>query len=166
PATARELDWVVPQICTSTARVVVTATSTTNAVSSDSSNSDFFINEQGPQINTTNMAFQDGAVRMVFRTVSGTQPLFLSGIKFAISNDAAGSQFFETTKAKVKASGTKLIPAGMVNGQELGVFFPDGAQRLIRFTNPVCGTTLLRVRREGLQLILVAGLQVGTPIWQ
>ncbi|MFY9607142.1 MAG: hypothetical protein WAU45_00845 [Blastocatellia bacterium] len=166
PATARELDWVVPQFCTSTARVVVTATSTTNAVSSDSSNSDFFINEQGPQINSTNMAFQTGAVRMVFRTVAGTQPLFLPGIKFAISNDAAGSQFFETAKAKVKAGGTKLIGAGSVNGQEAGIFFPDGAQRVIRFTNPTCGTTLLRVRREGLQLIVVAGLQVGTPIWQ
>jgi hypothetical protein len=166
PATARELDWVVPQTCTSTARVVVTATSTTNAVSSDSSNSTFFINEPGPQINTTNMAFQAGAAKMVFRTVAGTQPLFLPGIKFAISNDAAGSQFFETTKAKIKASGTKLIPAGTVNGEQVGVFFPDGAQRLIRFTNPACGTTLLRVRREGLQLIVVAGLQMGSPVWQ
>lgn len=166
PATARELDWIVPQFCTSTARVFVTATSTTNAVSSDSSNSNFFINEQGPQINTTNMAFQTGATRIVFRTVGGTQPLFLPGIKIAISNDIAGSQFFETTKAKVKASGTKLIAGGTINGQEIGVFFPDGAERLIRFTNPTCGTTLLRVRRAGLQLVVVTALQEGTPIWQ
>lgn len=166
PATAREVDWIVPQSCTSTARVVVTATSTTNAVSSDSSNSNFVINDLGPQINTTNMAFQTGAIRMVFRTVGGTQPLFLPGIKFAISSDAEGSQFFETAKAKVKASGTKLIPAGSINGQEAGVFFPDGAERLIRFTNPTCGTTLLRVRRQGLQLVAVGALQKGTPIWQ
>ncbi|MEK6301106.1 MAG: hypothetical protein AABO41_10325 [Acidobacteriota bacterium] len=166
PATARELNWTVPSFCTSTAKVVVTATSKTNAVSSDSSNSNFSINDVGPQIDRSAMTFNGSATKLNFQIVSDSQPRFLDGVKLEISNDQAGSQFFEVSKVKVKGNGRKLQTRGSVNGQDVGVFFPDAAHRVLRFTNPVCGTTILRVQRTGGQLVAEAALQDGTPIWQ
>jgi hypothetical protein len=166
PADVRELDWTVPRFCTPTAKVLVTATSKTNAVSSDSSNSTFSINEVGPQIDTSEMSFNGSATKLNFRVVSGSQPRFLPGVKFEISSNQVGSQFFEVEKAKVKGSGKKLQTRGDINGQEVGVFFPDGDHRILRFTNPTCGTTILRVTRTGDQLVVDAALREGTPIWQ
>jgi hypothetical protein len=48
----------------------------------------------------------------------------------------------------------------------VGEFFPDGALRIIRITNPTCGITRLRVRRTGNTLVVEAALVEGTPIWQ
>jgi hypothetical protein len=112
------------------------------------------------------MSFNGSATKLNFRVVSGSQPRFLAGVKFEISHNPAGSQFFEVEKAKVKGSGKKLQTRGDINEQEVGVFFPDGDHRVLRFTNPTCGTTILRVKRMGDLLVVDAGLQEGTPIWQ
>jgi len=166
PATARELNWTVPNLCTSTAKVVVSATSNTNAVSSDSSNSNFLIAEPGPQINTSSMTFNGSGSKLNFVIVTDSQPRFLSGVKLEISNDQVGTQFFQVGKVKVKNSGRKLQTRGTVNGQDPGVFIPDGAHRILRFTNPTCGITILRVQRTGGQLTAEAALQDGSTIWQ
>lgn len=166
PATAREVNWTVPGFCTSTAKVVVTATSKTNAVSSDASNSNFSINDVGPQIDTSDMFFNSSGTKLNFRIVTDSQPRFLDGVKVEISTDQTGTQFFEVGKVKVKSNGRKLQTRGKVNGEDVGVFFPDGAHRIVRITNPTCGTTVLQVRRNGEQLVIDSALQNGTPIWQ
>ncbi|HWN99031.1 MAG TPA: integrin alpha [Blastocatellia bacterium] len=166
PPTAIDFNWVVPSFCTSTAKVVVSATSKTNAVSSDFSNSTFFINDLGPQVDTSAMSLTEGATKINFRIVSGGQPRFLAGVKVELSNDQAGSQFFEVLRPKTKSGGKKLLTRGSVNGQDVGVFFPDAAHRILRFTNPTCGTTILRVFRAGDSLTLEPGVQDGTPVWQ
>jgi hypothetical protein len=168
PAADREFNWTVPTvppICTSTARIVVRATSLTGAASSRSSNS-FSISEQGPQINPSNMTFNGGGTKLNFFIVANSQPLFLSGVKVEISTDETGAQFFQTSKAKLKNGGTKLQTRGSINGMTVGEFFPDGALRLIRITNPTCGITRLRVRRTGNTLVIEAALDQGMPIWQ
>jgi hypothetical protein len=165
PAATREFIWTVPQLCTSTARIVVRATSVTGAASSRTSNA-FSISEQGPQINTSNMTFNGGGTKLNFFIVANSQPLFLSGVKVEISTDETGATFFQTSKAKIQNSGTKLQARGNINGMTVGEFFPDGALRIIRITNPTCGITRLRVRRTGNTLVVEAALVEGTPIWQ
>jgi hypothetical protein len=165
PAADREFNWTVPPICTSTARIVVRATSLTGAASSRTSNA-FSISEQGPQINPSNMTFNGGGTKLNFFIVANSQPLFLSGVKVEISTDETGAQFFQTSKAKLKNGGTKIQTRGSINGLTVGEYFPDGALRIIRITNPTCGITILRVRRVGNTLVVEAALDQGTPIWQ
>ena len=62
-------------------------------------------------------------------------------------------------KAKKKSSGKKLQTKGSVNGLDVGDFFPDGATRIVRITNPTCGVTTLRLKRVGDLLFLAS-----TPI--
>jgi hypothetical protein len=86
-----------------------------------------------------------------------------------ISNDAAGTQFFGFSKPpKIKAANHKAITKGTINEQGLLAFFPDGATRVIRITNPPCGITLLRVTRSGEMLIPAAPATTGLPVvrWQ
>jgi hypothetical protein len=168
PAATREFNWTVPTvppICTSTAKIVVRATSLTGATSFRLSNS-FSISEQGPQINTSNMTFNGGGTKLTFVIVANSQPLFLSGVKVEISTNETGAQFSQTSSAKVKNGGTKLQARGTINGVTVGEFFPDGALRIIHITNPTCGITRLRVRRTGNTLVVEAALDQGTPIWQ
>ncbi|HXG90755.1 MAG TPA: Ser-Thr-rich GPI-anchored membrane family protein [Blastocatellia bacterium] len=149
----RDFDWTVPNICTNTAKVVVRATSITNAISTDSSNQPFSISEIGPQIDPANMFFNGDFTKLNLRIVSDSQPRFAQGVRMEISTDPAGTQFIEVSKVKVKSSGKKIQARGSINGQTIGQFFPDGAHRLIRITNPTCGITILRVRRSGDQLV-------------
>ncbi|HKP87978.1 MAG TPA: hypothetical protein VJZ26_17880 [Blastocatellia bacterium] len=151
--------WVVPNLCTTNAKVIIRATSISNAISTDSSNAPFTIGERGPTIDTTNgeIFFNSSGTKLNFfvTTINGVEVRIADGVKLEISNDEAGTQFFEVLKAKRKSSGRKLQSKGKVNGLDVGVFFPDGAIRIVRITNPTCGITILRLKRVG-NLLVVA----------
>ena len=70
------------------------------------------------------------------------------------------------TIGKIKKGGGKYLSKGVINGQELGVFFPTGATRFIRITKPTCGITILRVLRSGDQLSIVAAADADTVVEQ
>ena len=163
--TIREFDWVVPSICTTTAKVAVITVSLTNVRTSDISNANFSIGEPGPTINTSAMELRNDF--QLFLTTAapagGTEILFSSDAVAEISSDAAGTTFFTFSKhVRIKAGGKKLLSKGTINGTDLGTFFPNGATRFLRVTNPTCGITLLRVTRAGGQLLLAAAEEAGS----
>ncbi|HSQ18859.1 MAG TPA: hypothetical protein VLR92_00660 [Blastocatellia bacterium] len=99
--------------------------------------------------------------KLVLRTTvpaGGTEVVFSQGTLVEISSDAAGTMFFSFSKpdGKIKREGRKYVSKGTINGQDLGVFFPNGATRFIRITKPTCGLTLLKVTRSGDSLTLAA----------
>ncbi|HSB09074.1 MAG TPA: hypothetical protein VLM38_06145 [Blastocatellia bacterium] len=159
-AAARTFTWTVPVICTTRARVAVVTTSISNSRTSDASDSDFTISDFGPTIDTSTMFIVDD-FRLVLRTTvpaGGTEVVFSQGTLVEISSDAAGTMFFSFSKpdGKIKREGRKYVSKGTINGQDLGVFFPNGATRFIRITKPTCGLTILKVTRSGDSLILAA----------
>lgn len=175
-AGARSFPWTVPSLCTTRARVAVITTSLSNLRTSDTSNADFVISDVGPTIDTSNM-FINGDFQLFLLTTTpsgGTEVLFSVGTLVEISSDAAGTTFFAFSKpnGKIKKSGGKYLSKGTINGQDLGVFFPNGANRVIRITKPPCGITLLRVIRSGEQLMLNAALETDAEataqqrVWQ
>lgn len=167
PGNARTFPWTVPSsLCTTSARVLVRATSLTGAISTDASNASFSIANPGPTVNlgTDGSFFQASNVLLLrTTTINGTEVVFVQGVLVEISNDEIGTQFFTPTKIRVKASGRKLLIKGTTNGQEIQTFWPDNAIRIIRITNPNCGLAILRVRRVGNTLVAAPALDgVGT----
>lgn len=154
----RTFDWVVPRTCATAVRVLIVATSNTGARSSDSSDSNAVITDLGPTIDTSNMAFDDSLTRIALRTI---QPPIGNEIKFAetatveISSTEAGTTFFGFSKPfKYKKEGRVVITKGLINNQELSAFFPDNAIRILRVSNPPCGTTVLKIKRQGAVFVL------------
>jgi len=162
----RTFVWTVPSFCTSTARVAVVTTSVSNVTTSSKSAANFIIGEPGPTIDTANM-FINGGFQLFLLTTApagGTEVLFKTGVVIEISTDATGTTFFPFSKAgKIKKSGGKFLSKGSIMGQDLGTYFPSGATRFIRITNPVCGITILKVTRTGDQLFLAAAEEVSSP---
>jgi hypothetical protein len=158
--------WIVPSFCTSTARVAVVTTSVSNVMTSSKSAANFIIGEPGPTIDTANM-FINGGFQLFLVTTApagGTEVLFKTGVVVEISTDATGTTFFPFSKAgKIKKNGGKFLSKGTIMEQDLGTYFPSGATRFIRITNPVCGITLLKVTRTGDQLFLAAAEEVTSP---
>ena len=150
----REFIWNPDStLCTTTARVAVITTSLSNQRTSDASAANFTIAEAGPTIDTTQM-FIFGDFQLFLLTAAptgGTEVVFTTGTLVQISSDAAGTTFFSFSKqnGKIKKQGRKYLSKGTINGQDLGVFFPNGATRFIKITKPPCGITLLRVTRYG-----------------
>jgi hypothetical protein len=168
----RSFVWTVPSICTTKARVAVVTTSITNARTSDTSDADFTIAEPGPTIDTSNM-FIFGEFQLFLVTTApagGSEILFSFDTLVEVSSDAAGTTFFTFSKpGKVKKSGGKFLSKGTINGQDLGVFFPNAATRFIRITKPTCGITLLKVVRSGEQLLLATAADAEEQpqrVWQ
>jgi hypothetical protein len=159
-APIRNFPWTVPNICTTRARVAVVTTSVSNLRSSDSSDTDFIISDFGPTIDTTMMFIVDNFQLFLLTTApaGGTEVLFTEGTQVQVSSDAAGNNFqsFSKPNGKIKKGGAKFLSKGIINGQDLGVFFPNGATRVLRITKPGCGLTILRVTRNGEQLSLAA----------
>lgn len=159
-AGSRTFQWTVPSFCTTLARVAVVTTSLSNVRVSDTSNANFVISDVGPTIDTANMRINFDFQLLLLTTApaGGTEVLFGEGTVVEISSDAAGTTFFGFSKpnGKIKKGGAKYLSKGLINGQELGVFFPNGATRFIRITKPTCRITLLRVTRVGEQLMLAA----------
>ncbi len=155
--------WTVPNLCVSTAKILVRATSITNAISISTSGA-FSIAQRGPTVDTTTAGaifFNSSGTKLNFRitTINGVEVRFEDGVKLEISTDAAGTTFFEVLKTKKKSSGNKLQSKGKVNGLNVGNFFTDGSTRLVRITNPTCGVTLLRLKRVGNNLVVDATTQ-------
>lgn len=154
----RSFEWMVPRNCATAARVLVVATSTTGARSSDASNGNFTITDFGPTVDTNKMFLDLNLERMVFRTVAppiGNEIFFAQNATVEVSSDEAGTAFFTFAKAfKYKNNGKKVVNRGLINGQGLLTFFPNNAVRIIRITNPPCGITILRVRRNGDVLVI------------
>lgn len=166
----RSFLWTVPSTCTTRGRVAVITTSLTNATTSDSSDADFLISASGPTIDTANMFLVADFQLFLLTTApaGGTEVLFNDATVVEISTDAAGTAFFTFSKhGKIKKGGGKFLSKGTINGQELGTFFPNGATRIIRLTNPPCGITLLRVTRNGEALLpAAADITEAQPVVQ
>jgi len=146
----REFDWTVGAFCSLTARVLVRATSITGAVSTDASDGTFSIANPGPTVDLGNeAAFFTAENILLFRTTSinGTEIRFVPGLTVEISTDETGTTFFSPTSLRTKKNGKKLLIKGTTNGQLISVFWPDNATRIVRFTNPSCGLTILRLKR-------------------
>jgi hypothetical protein len=168
----RSFLWTVPSVCTSKARVAVITTSITNQRTSDASDADFVIGEIGPTIDTTSM-FLFGDFQLFLVTAApagGSEVLFSVDTLVEISTDAAGTTFFTFSKpGRIKKSGGKYLSKGTINSLDLGVYFPNGATRIIRITKPVCGITLLKVVRSGEQLLLATAADAAEQsqrVWQ
>jgi hypothetical protein len=150
--------WTVPSVCTATARIAVTATSTTNVRTQSANIISFAIRDAGPTVDTTSMSLDTSSSRALFLITTpqqGQEVDFSSSTVAEISTDSTGVQFATFSKSpKVKPSGRKLITKGPINGQDLLTFFPDGATRFVRFTNPTCAVTLLKVKRSGDQFVI------------
>jgi hypothetical protein len=157
--TIRLFDWTVLNICTTQARILVVATSTTSARSSDTSDANFSISAPGPSIDTASMELDETAGRIVLRTIqppTGTEIRFAETSVIEISTTEAGTQFFTFSKPnKFKKEGRVVLSKGTINNQDLSVFFPDGATRILRVTTPPCGVTTLKIRRQGLTVVVV-----------
>jgi hypothetical protein len=168
PALAKEVrtfDWTVPSnICSSTARVLVVATSITGARSSDSSDANFSTVGPGPTVNTTAIELDETLSRLVLRTIQppvGNEILFQESSVIEISSTDAGTTFFTFSKPfKFKKAGKVVITKGTINGQDLNLFFPNGATRILRITNQPCGVTVLRITRQG-SLFVIAPPPAG-----
>jgi hypothetical protein len=105
------------------------------------------------------MELDETASRLVLRTI---QPPIGSEIRFAetsvveLSTTEAGTQFFTFSKPfKFKKEGRVILTKGTINSQDLSAFFPDGVTRILRVTTPPCGITTLKIRRQGLTVVLV-----------
>lgn len=162
----RQFVWTVPSFCTSTARVAVVTTSLTNVVTSSKSAANFIIGEPGPTIDTSSMFINNNTQLFLVTTTpaGGTEVVFKTGLVVEISTDATGTAFSTFTKpGRIKKAGGKFLSKGTIGGQDLGTFFPNGATRFIRATNPVCGITLIKVTRSGDQLLLAAAEEAGAP---
>jgi hypothetical protein len=160
----------VPSICTSSARIALVTTGLSNLRISDASAANFSIGEAGPTINTSQM-FINGEFQLFLLTTApagGTEVLFTEGTLVEVSSDAAGTTFFSFSKpnGKIKKAGGKYLSKGTINGQDLGVFFPNGATRFIRITKPTCGITLLRVTRSGDVLSLAVSAEADPVLQQ
>lgn len=153
PKEARSFNWTIPHFCTSNVRVLVRATSILGAVSSDSSNAAFTIAEPSPQIDVASMFFTKGNKQINFFILPNTQPVFTENARLEISSEGGGS-FAMVPDVAVKQGGTKLLSKGRIADQRIGVFFPDGAHRIIRLTNGTCGVVVLLVHRSGQQILL------------
>ncbi len=155
-ANIRTFAWTVPSICTSTAQVVIRATSLSNATSTDTSNAVFTIAGPGPTIDVSELDLNSSVKKIkmeVTTPAGGTEVRFLTGVSVELSADEAGTQFFAFSNVRIKSNGRKLEAKGNINGQSLSQFLPDGARRVLRVTNPICGVTTIRVRRVGDTLV-------------
>jgi hypothetical protein len=164
PAIAKDVrlfDWTVPSnICSSQARILIVATSITGARSSDSSAANFSTVGPGPTVNTTAIELDETLSRLVLRTIQppiGNEILFTQTSTIEISTTEAGTTFSTFSKPfKFKKEGRVVITKGTINnGQDLNVFFPNGATRILRITNQPCGVTVLRIMRTGNVFVVV-----------
>ncbi|HKV38336.1 MAG TPA: LamG-like jellyroll fold domain-containing protein [Blastocatellia bacterium] len=158
PASSSSFTWTVPSVCTTNAKIMVVATTLTGLKTTSVSPGPFTINDYGPSVNTSAMAMSraDGQMALVIGTpAAGPIVPFAPDATLEVSNDAAGTQFFRYTKRKLKAAGHKLFTRGKLANQNPNKFFPEGAQRVLRISNPPCAMTLIKVMRHKDTLVLI-----------
>lgn len=157
-ASVRIFAWTVPSICTMQARVAVVARIQGGATTLDASNSNFTIQDNGPTIDTADMRLNSSLNTLTLKTTApqaGPEIFFSQTATLEVSTSDTGTQFVSFKKTKHNVSGTKLIGKGQINSQSFVDFFPDQAIRFLRVNNPVCGTVLLKVQRQGRDLVVV-----------
>jgi FG-GAP repeat protein len=165
--TARDFSWMVPRLCTTTARVSVVARLLNGSSTLDTSHSNFTIQEVGPTLDLTRVEVNGSFSKITLRTTApaqGNEVDFVEGVKVELS-DADRVQFFESSGVKFKSSGKKIQTKGTFNQQSLDQFFTDGSTRVLRVTNPTCGISLVTVHRVGGTLQVVT-TDAARGVWQ
>ena len=149
PPAARSFAWSIPNVCAAHARIRVIAITAAASTVADESDGDFSIAQAGPGLNLGASSIEGGV--LLLKTVPGGA--FADSVVVEISTDEAGTALAGFSRMpKLKRGGLTLRTRGTIGGQDLDVFFPDGAVRVLRVTNSPCGLTESRVRRSGNQL--------------
>jgi PKD repeat protein len=149
--TTFQFTWTVPAICTDSGRVLVVATSLGGMKTTDASPANISIHGQGPTV--VGGAIQSSKLQFSISDGDGAIA-FEDGATVQVSTDAQGTAFLAPDAVKLHHSGRVLITKGRFGGAKLQDFLPDGAIRIVRFTNPSCGVTVLQLLRDRKQLIL------------
>ncbi|MGH9765622.1 MAG: hypothetical protein ACREAC_32705, partial [Blastocatellia bacterium] len=154
-AGATSFQWAVPTMCSTNSKLAVVATSLTGLTTSSSSPNPFAVQDVGPTIDITAMSFpkSTGQMKLVATSVGSNEVLFDPAVTLEVSSDQAGTQFFAFANTKLKNHGRKLFSVGNINKMNPNKFFPNGATRVLRITNPPCGITLITVTRKGNSLV-------------
>lgn len=155
--TVTHLSWRVPPLCADRARVRVVATSLTNIRISDENQVNFTVTDLGPTLDPTAMEISGAKLYLATGQPFGSRAIsFDDNVIVEISGDEAGTQFFTFSKrCKIKARNTRFISKGKIANTDIDSFFPTGATRVIRATNPPCGVTEVKVRRFGDVLVVI-----------
>lgn len=171
PPTAVTFPWVVPNnLCTNAARIGVRGTLVNGTTIFDSSNANFSITEAGPTLNTGAMFLFADTGRIVLGTApgpSGVEVTFANNVVVEVSSSTGSFVSVPIRKLKAPRGGgfAKLVTRSATSsGQDLLSFFPDGATRVLRVTNPPCAITEIIVRRSGDQLVPVSSAE--NIVWQ
>ena len=152
PSSQTSFLWSVPDICAANARLQVVAHTIDGRAVVDISNDNFSISRVGTSVDLTKSALNDGALSLV--AASGDR--FSSEVVVEISMDEAGTSFAAFSRVpKIKSGGKKLKTRGLIAGQSVTSFFPDGATRILKVTSSDCAITRVKVRRTGSQLVSV-----------
>ena len=160
-AGVRTFSWTVPSgaaFCSSMARVLVVATSVIGVRSLSFSDANFSILDVGPSLNLNDITLNAPRTKLRLKIATppvGPEILFATDATVEISNDEAGTAFSMPNNIVVKPNRRKIKTKGNINNQSLNSFFPDGATRILRITNPPCGILELRVQRQGGQLVVL-----------
>jgi hypothetical protein len=150
--TTFQFRWTVPPICTDSARVMVVATSLGGMKTTDASPANISIHGPGPTV--VGGAVQGSKLQFSISDGVGAIP-FEDGATMQVSTDAQGTAFLAPDAVKLHHGGRILITKGRFGGAKPQDFLPDGAIRIVRFTNPTCGVTVMHVLRDRKQLIVL-----------
>lgn len=155
--TVNHMSWRVPPICADKARIRVVATSLTNIQISDENQVNFTVTDLGPTLDPTALEIANGKLYLATGQPFGSRAIaFDDNVIVEVSGDEAGTQFFTFSKrCKIKARNTRFISKGRIANTDIDSFFPTGATRIIRATNPPCGVTEIKVRRFGDVLVVI-----------
>ena len=155
--TVTHMSWRVPPFCADKARIRVVATSLTNIKISDENPVNFTVTDLGPTLDPTAMEIVDGRLFLWIGQPFGSRAIpFDDNVIIELSGDEAGTTFFTFAKRpKIKAHNMRFLSKGKIANADLDAFFPTGATRVLRATNPPCGVTEMKVRRFGDQLVQI-----------
>jgi FG-GAP repeat len=144
--------WTVPELCASHAHLQIAATTIAGQEVVDSSGNDFVISQAGTDLDLTRSTIAGGALSLV----AASGQAFATDTLVEISSDEDGASFAAFSRpAKIKSAGKKMVTRGMIGGQEVESYFPDGAVRVLRLMASPCRLARVKVRRAGVQLLLV-----------
>lgn len=155
--TVTQFLWRITPLCADKARIRVVATSLTNIQISDENTVDFTVTDLGPTLDPTRMSISAGKLKLATGQPFGSRAIpFDDNVIIEVSADEAGTQYFTfLKKPKVTSRNTKFKSKGKIANTDIDSFFPKGATRFIRATNPPCGVTEIKVRRFGDQLVQI-----------
>ena len=86
--------------------------------------------------------------KLTIDLVAGAIEQFTAGSTLEIT-DATGAWVALEVAPKVGRNGARLVQKGRIGGLRLDDFWPDGAIRFLRVTDPSGRATVVRLLREG-----------------